>query len=134
MAPHTITAVGVVCHCKAKAGLRGITGFPHTNTIVITAAIESGFVAKDDLVPFRCSPISSCACYQEVLKQKQIVKVANNGQMTVDRSKFTQEGSTTSRTKVGKAMQTCSNNGDDRMYQEAARAIQCVFDQLKQSC
>ncbi|GFU60350.1 hypothetical protein TNCV_3307991 [Trichonephila clavipes] len=30
------------------------------NTIVITAEIESGFVAKDDLVPFRCSPVSSC--------------------------------------------------------------------------
>ncbi|GFW68349.1 uncharacterized protein TNCV_2263381 [Trichonephila clavipes] len=49
-------------------------GFPHTNTTVITAEIESGFVAKDDLVPFlesgfvtkddlvpfRCSPVSSC--------------------------------------------------------------------------
>ncbi|GFV25922.1 uncharacterized protein TNCV_2920331 [Trichonephila clavipes] len=29
--------------------------------IVITAEIESGFVAKDDLVPFRCSTVSSCA-------------------------------------------------------------------------
>ncbi|GFV68286.1 hypothetical protein TNCV_1875681 [Trichonephila clavipes] len=28
------------------------------NTIIITAEIESGFVAKDDLVPFRCSPRS----------------------------------------------------------------------------
>ncbi|GFS86788.1 hypothetical protein TNCV_2407701 [Trichonephila clavipes] len=37
------------------------TGSPHTNTIVITAEIESGFVAKGDLVPFRCSPVSSCA-------------------------------------------------------------------------
>ncbi|GFT97135.1 hypothetical protein TNCV_3858011 [Trichonephila clavipes] len=27
------------------------TGSPHTNTIVISAEIESGFVAKDDLVP-----------------------------------------------------------------------------------
>ncbi|GFW81611.1 hypothetical protein TNCV_2882881 [Trichonephila clavipes] len=35
-------------------------GSPHTNTIVITAEIESGFVAKDDLVPFHCSPVSSC--------------------------------------------------------------------------
>ncbi|GFW23709.1 uncharacterized protein TNCV_2032521 [Trichonephila clavipes] len=33
---------------------------PLTNTIFITAEIESGFVAKDDLVPFRCSPVSSC--------------------------------------------------------------------------
>ncbi|GFS75949.1 uncharacterized protein TNCV_4665911 [Trichonephila clavipes] len=31
------------------------TGSPYTNTIVITAEIESGFVDKDDLVPFRCT-------------------------------------------------------------------------------
>ncbi|GFS85475.1 uncharacterized protein TNCV_2793541 [Trichonephila clavipes] len=36
-------------------------GSPQRNTIVITAEIESGFVAKDNLVPFRCSPVSSCA-------------------------------------------------------------------------
>ncbi|PRD25543.1 UNVERIFIED_CONTAM: hypothetical protein NCL1_40611 [Trichonephila clavipes] len=62
MAPHTITpAVGVVCHCKAKAGLRhSPQGLPYTNTIVITAKIESGFVTKDYLVPFRCSPVSLC--------------------------------------------------------------------------
>ncbi|GFX93449.1 hypothetical protein TNCV_1093891 [Trichonephila clavipes] len=36
-------------------------GISHTNTIVITAEIESGFVTKDDLVPFHCSPVSSCA-------------------------------------------------------------------------
>ncbi|GFW64830.1 hypothetical protein TNCV_3066871 [Trichonephila clavipes] len=38
-----------------------ITESPHTNTIVPTAEIESGFVAKDDLAPFRCSLASSCA-------------------------------------------------------------------------
>ncbi|GFX14619.1 uncharacterized protein TNCV_4016171 [Trichonephila clavipes] len=32
----------------------------HTNMIVITAEIESGFVANDDMVPFRCCPDSSC--------------------------------------------------------------------------
>ncbi|GFW20410.1 hypothetical protein TNCV_4546771 [Trichonephila clavipes] len=54
----TITpAVGAVCH-RIEAFT---TGSPHTNTIVITAEIESRFVAKDDLVPFRCSPVSSCA-------------------------------------------------------------------------
>ncbi|GFS67226.1 uncharacterized protein TNCV_2902391 [Trichonephila clavipes] len=37
------------------------TGSPHTNTIGITAEIESEFVAKDDLAPFRCSPVSFCA-------------------------------------------------------------------------
>ncbi|GFV39613.1 hypothetical protein TNCV_5061221 [Trichonephila clavipes] len=35
-------------------------GAPQTNTIVITAEIESGFVAKDVLVQFRCSQVSSC--------------------------------------------------------------------------
>ncbi|GFX24053.1 e3 ubiquitin-protein ligase RNF13 [Trichonephila clavipes] len=56
MAPHTIIlAVGAVCRCKAKAGMR------RSHTIVITVEIECGFVAKVDLVPFRCSPVSSCA-------------------------------------------------------------------------
>ncbi|GFV26759.1 uncharacterized protein TNCV_2098941 [Trichonephila clavipes] len=62
MSPHTITpAVGAMYCCKANAGLRRFTtGSPHTNTIVITAEIEYGFVGKDDLVPFRCSPVFSC--------------------------------------------------------------------------
>ncbi|GFT68548.1 uncharacterized protein TNCV_248631 [Trichonephila clavipes] len=62
MAPHTITpAVGAVCRCKAKAGLRHSPQCLHTRTIFITAEIESTFVTKDDLVPFRCRPVSSCA-------------------------------------------------------------------------
>ncbi|GFV30344.1 uncharacterized protein TNCV_98191 [Trichonephila clavipes] len=36
------------------------TGSPHTNTIVITAEIKYGFVAKYELVSFRCNPVSSC--------------------------------------------------------------------------
>ncbi|GFS76519.1 uncharacterized protein TNCV_1621351 [Trichonephila clavipes] len=62
MAPYTFTpAVGVVCRCKSKAGLRRSPRGLHTrNTINITAEIEAGFVAKDDLVPFLCSPVSSC--------------------------------------------------------------------------
>ncbi|GFX29831.1 hypothetical protein TNCV_4749601 [Trichonephila clavipes] len=32
----------------------------NANTIVITAEIESGFVTKVDLVPYRYSPVSSC--------------------------------------------------------------------------
>ncbi|GFU34977.1 uncharacterized protein TNCV_2992611 [Trichonephila clavipes] len=39
---------------QAKEG-----GSPHTNTIVITAEIESRFIAKDDQIPFRCSSVSS---------------------------------------------------------------------------
>ncbi|GFT86425.1 hypothetical protein TNCV_3259271 [Trichonephila clavipes] len=36
-------------------------GPPHTNTIAVTAQIESRLVAEDHIVPFRCSPIPSCA-------------------------------------------------------------------------
>ncbi|GFU88679.1 hypothetical protein TNCV_4443561 [Trichonephila clavipes] len=62
MAPHIITpALGAVCRCKADRIEAFTTGSPHTNTIVITAEIESGFVAKDDLLRFCCSPVSSCA-------------------------------------------------------------------------
>ncbi|GFT97445.1 hypothetical protein TNCV_1628721 [Trichonephila clavipes] len=62
MAPYTITLAvsGVLLSSKGKIETF-TTGSPHTDTIVITAEIESGFVAKDDLVPFRCSPVSSCA-------------------------------------------------------------------------
>ncbi|GFV97598.1 hypothetical protein TNCV_2041061 [Trichonephila clavipes] len=35
-------------------------GSPDMNTIVITAEIDSGFVAKEDLDPFRCRPVFSC--------------------------------------------------------------------------
>ncbi|GFU96688.1 hypothetical protein TNCV_839141 [Trichonephila clavipes] len=35
-------------------------GTPYTNMIVITAEIEYGFIAKDDLVAFCCSPVSLC--------------------------------------------------------------------------
>ncbi|GFX86661.1 hypothetical protein TNCV_1408601 [Trichonephila clavipes] len=59
MTPFT-PAVGAVCRCKANAGLRCTTGSPHKNTIVNTAEIESGFVDKDNLVSFLCSPVSSC--------------------------------------------------------------------------
>ncbi|GFV38691.1 hypothetical protein TNCV_4420591 [Trichonephila clavipes] len=34
---------------------------PQTNTIVMTAEIESRFVRKEDLVPFRCTLVSSYA-------------------------------------------------------------------------
>ncbi|GFS79192.1 hypothetical protein TNCV_4408851 [Trichonephila clavipes] len=39
---------------------------PHRNTNVITVEIDSGFVvAKDDLVPFRCSPVSRARHYSK---------------------------------------------------------------------
>ncbi|GFT25236.1 hypothetical protein TNCV_181081 [Trichonephila clavipes] len=63
MTPHTITPnKGSGVSLQSKGRIEAFTtGSSHTNTIVITAEIESGFVAKDDLVPFRCSPVSSCA-------------------------------------------------------------------------
>ncbi|GFW91203.1 uncharacterized protein TNCV_3301791 [Trichonephila clavipes] len=62
MTSHTITpAVGAVCRCKAKAGLRCSPRRLLTRTrIVITAEIKSGFVAKDDLVSFLGNQVSSC--------------------------------------------------------------------------
>ncbi|GFS99288.1 hypothetical protein TNCV_1601061 [Trichonephila clavipes] len=57
MVPHTITpAVGAVCRCKANRIVAFTLGSRQINTIVIIAEIESAFVTKDDLVPFRCSP------------------------------------------------------------------------------
>ncbi|GFY18774.1 uncharacterized protein TNCV_2399941 [Trichonephila clavipes] len=61
MGPHTITpALGAVCHCKAKAGLRRSSRGPYMTTIIITAEVESVFIAEDDLVTFRRSLVSSC--------------------------------------------------------------------------
>ncbi|GFW83219.1 hypothetical protein TNCV_2508591 [Trichonephila clavipes] len=64
MTPHTITsAVGMVCPCKAKAGLRrSPLGF-HTRTrlsSLLRLNLDSR-VAKDNLAPFHSSPVSSCA-------------------------------------------------------------------------
>ncbi|GFV36381.1 hypothetical protein TNCV_2234281 [Trichonephila clavipes] len=63
---HTITsAVAAVFRCKAKAGFMRSPWCLHTYTIVITADIQSGFVAEDYLVKFRCSPgLSSVAQIQ----------------------------------------------------------------------
>ncbi|GFX02382.1 hypothetical protein TNCV_2285491 [Trichonephila clavipes] len=61
MAPHTITpAVGAVCHGKAKAGLRRSPRGLHTRTR-LSSLLRLNLVPGDNLVPFRCSPVSSCA-------------------------------------------------------------------------
>ncbi|GIY53321.1 uncharacterized protein CDAR_39471 [Caerostris darwini] len=73
-------------------------------------------------------------CFQNYLKDKEVVITASNGQMTVDRTKFTTLGSSTSSTKVGQAIQACAAKNEDRMYQEVARAVQCVFSEVKKSC
>ncbi|GFT97443.1 hypothetical protein TNCV_1628701 [Trichonephila clavipes] len=63
MAPHTITpAVGAVYSCKAKAGLRRSPQGLHTHEHDchhLRLNLDSSL--KDDLVPFRCSPVFSCA-------------------------------------------------------------------------
>ncbi|GFT89863.1 hypothetical protein TNCV_1665961 [Trichonephila clavipes] len=38
--------------------------------IDITPEIESGFVAKDNQVPFRCSPVSSCVPPLQTVESK----------------------------------------------------------------
>ncbi|GFV59719.1 hypothetical protein TNCV_1907901 [Trichonephila clavipes] len=59
--PYHHTSGGSGVSLKIKGRIEAFrTGSPHTNTIVITSEIESGFVAKDDLVPFRCSLVSLC--------------------------------------------------------------------------
>ncbi|GFW63641.1 hypothetical protein TNCV_4329291 [Trichonephila clavipes] len=69
LAAHTIASAVVVVAVKAKAGLRRS---PHTNTIVITAEIESGLVAKDDLVPFHCSAVSSCVAPLQTRRRRWV--------------------------------------------------------------
>ncbi|GFU39282.1 hypothetical protein TNCV_3811271 [Trichonephila clavipes] len=56
--PHTSCESGV--SLKSKGRIEAVTTVsPHTNTIVITAEIESRFVSKYDLVLFRFSLVSS---------------------------------------------------------------------------
>ncbi|GFX29851.1 hypothetical protein TNCV_4749801 [Trichonephila clavipes] len=50
------------------------TESPHTNTIVIAAEIESGFLAKDDLVLFRCNPIPPARYYSKRRRRLVVVK------------------------------------------------------------
>ncbi|GFV87494.1 hypothetical protein TNCV_3281321 [Trichonephila clavipes] len=58
MASHTIRpAVGAVCLCKAKAGLMLSTRGLYTR-LSLMLRLNQEFVAKDDLVPFCCSPVS----------------------------------------------------------------------------
>ncbi|GFS60569.1 uncharacterized protein TNCV_5073501 [Trichonephila clavipes] len=74
MLPHTITpAMGAVCRCKAKAGLKCS---PHTNTIVITAEIESGFFAKDDL--FHSAAVQFPRAWHHSKRRRRLVDVKNS--------------------------------------------------------
>ncbi|GFU34753.1 hypothetical protein TNCV_2319681 [Trichonephila clavipes] len=59
--------------------------------MVITAEIESGFVAKDDRVPFRCSPVSSCAA----LLQTEVSIRGRQGQHTVKGTETVSPGTET---------------------------------------
>ncbi|GFX99521.1 e3 ubiquitin-protein ligase RNF13 [Trichonephila clavipes] len=64
MAPHTITSVvGAVFRCKAKRGLMRLPRVLHIRTrlsSLLRLNVDSR-AAKDDLVPFRYRPVSSCA-------------------------------------------------------------------------
>ncbi|GFY02474.1 hypothetical protein TNCV_3503551 [Trichonephila clavipes] len=62
MAPHTITpAVVSGVSLQSKDRIEAFSpAFLHANTIASIAEIETGFAAKDDMVPFRFSPVSSC--------------------------------------------------------------------------
>ncbi|GFV24297.1 hypothetical protein TNCV_422871 [Trichonephila clavipes] len=57
--PYHLTSCGSSVSLQSKYMIEAFTTVsPHENTIVITEEIESGFVAKDNLFPFRCSPVS----------------------------------------------------------------------------
>ncbi|GFW21367.1 hypothetical protein TNCV_1531921 [Trichonephila clavipes] len=57
-----VTNLGIEKVRESEGGTEPfITGPLHTNTIVTTAQIEFRFVAEDDLVLFRCSPIPTSA-------------------------------------------------------------------------
>ncbi|GFU54418.1 hypothetical protein TNCV_3977211 [Trichonephila clavipes] len=57
--PYHHTSYGSGVSLESKGRIEAFTkGSSHTNTIVIAAEIESGLVAKDDMVQLRCSPVS----------------------------------------------------------------------------
>ncbi|GFU98654.1 transposon Ty3-G Gag-Pol polyprotein [Trichonephila clavipes] len=80
------------------------TGSPHTNTIVIAAEIESEFVAKNELVPFRSSPVSSCVALLQTVasmggrqgqhtleKAIEIVRAAEASREQIQNMKYNKE-------------------------------------------
>ncbi|GFV50895.1 HTH_Tnp_Tc3_2 domain-containing protein [Trichonephila clavipes] len=115
MIPHTITlAVGAVISYKANEGLwcspRGI----HTQTIVNTAEIESGFVAKHDLVPLRCSPVCSCAAPLQTV----VTMGGCQGQHTICWEQWTREGTHVRKTVYGATRKT-TRREDLRIVRQA---------------
>ncbi|GFS53896.1 hypothetical protein TNCV_3761361 [Trichonephila clavipes] len=67
------------CVTVKKGRIEAFTSVsPNMNTIVIIAKIVSRFVVKDDLVQFRCSPVSSCV----VLLQTEALMRGRHGQHT----------------------------------------------------
>ncbi|GFT83066.1 hypothetical protein TNCV_629011 [Trichonephila clavipes] len=43
----------------------------HTSTLVIISEIETGFIAKDVLVPFHCSPVSTLQAEASMGRRKR---------------------------------------------------------------
>ncbi|KAG8188375.1 hypothetical protein JTE90_019280 [Oedothorax gibbosus] len=73
-------------------------------------------------------------CFQDVMKKKNAVKVASNGQMTVDKDKFKEVGESWKKNNVGKAILECHKENKEDMYKEAGRCDQCVFEKIKKYC
>ncbi|KAF8794703.1 uncharacterized protein LOC129957383 [Argiope bruennichi] len=74
-------------------------------------------------------------CVTDWLKSKNIVITANNGQMTVDATAFATKANELREKPTGRAMEACKNReNNDRMYQEAARATQCIFEEVRKTC
>ncbi|CAL1277796.1 unnamed protein product [Larinioides sclopetarius] len=74
-------------------------------------------------------------CVTDWLKEKGVVQTASNGQMTVNAAAFATKAGEMRSSNTGRAMEACKNRpNNDRMYQEAARATQCIFEEVKKTC
>ncbi|GBO08657.1 hypothetical protein AVEN_144673-1 [Araneus ventricosus] len=63
------------------------------------------------------------------------VQTASDGQMTVNAATFATKAGEMGETPTGRAMVACKNRpNNDRMYREAARASQCIFEEVKKTC
>ncbi|GFW50774.1 uncharacterized protein TNCV_3590561 [Trichonephila clavipes] len=82
MAPHTITtAVRWVCHCKTKKGLGCSPLGLHRRTrlsSMLRLNLDSRVVI-DDLVPFRCNPISSGVAPLQACQWVGVKRSTRNG-------------------------------------------------------
>ncbi|GBN04754.1 hypothetical protein AVEN_63727-1 [Araneus ventricosus] len=74
-------------------------------------------------------------CVTDWMKAKGVVQTASDGQMTVNAATFATKAGEMGETPTGRAMVACKNRpNNDRMYREAARASQCIFEEVKKTC